>query len=337
MTPPPLIPASRLPALALDPYYEPPTALAGSAVLLIDASAPDLQMSPLEERQLAAWLRRLPCVTLAIGAAQDCLAQWLADVDVRVATLEAAAPLLRSIAHSPQAATLLVQTLRLTEQLAIDAALVVESLAYGSLQAGAEFSRWTATHPPAPVSPDPERPALLLNRAGARLHLTLNRPERRNALSVELRDALCEALQLALADSSIESLTLQGAGACFSSGGDVAEFGLTRDPVHAHLIRRLRLPGALMAQCAARVTCYLHGACIGAGIELPAFAHHVVAQHDAWFQLPELRYGLIPGAGGCVSLPRRIGRQRTAWLALSQRRIQARTALAWGLVDELRE
>ena len=61
----------------------------------------------------------------------------------------------------------------------------------------------------------------------------------------------------------------------------------------------------------------------------------MVARPDASFWLPELSLGLVPGAGGTVSLPRRIGRQRTAWLALSGRAIDAQTALDWGLVDEL--
>ncbi len=84
-----------------------------------------------------------------------------------------------------------------------------------------------------------------------------------------------------------------------------------------------------------RVTAHLHGACIGAGIELPAFVGRVVADPDSRIQLPEIALGLIPGAGGTVSLPRRIGRQRTAWLGLTGARIDAPTALAWGLVDEV--
>ncbi len=79
----------------------------------------------------------------------------------------------------------------------------------------------------------------------------------------------------------------------------------------------------------------VHGACVGAGVELPAFAARVVAREDATFELPELSMGLVPGAGGTVSLPRRIGRQRTAWLCLTGARIDARAALAWGLVDEV--
>ena len=77
-------------------------------------------------------------------------------------------------------------------------------------------------------------------------------------------------------------------------------------------------------------------ACIGAGIELPAFLERIVATGDAFFQLPEVAMGLIPGAGGTFSICRRIGRQRTAWMALTNDRIDAETARSWGLVDALR-
>jgi enoyl-CoA hydratase/carnithine racemase len=81
----------------------------------------------------------------------------------------------------------------------------------------------------------------------------------------------------------------------------------------------------------------LHGACAGSGIELPAFAGSVAARPGTRIWLPELAMGLIPGAGGTVSLPRRIGRGRTAWMALSGRPVDVPTALEWGLVDrELR-
>jgi enoyl-CoA hydratase/carnithine racemase len=76
---------------------------------------------------------------------------------------------------------------------------------------------------------------------------------------------------------------------------------------------------------------------LGSGIELPAFAHHVSAAPKSFFQLPELNFGLIPGAGGCASISRRIGRQHTAWMVLSGKKINARQALAWGLIDEIRD
>ena len=71
----------------------------------------------------------------------------------------------------------------------------------------------------------------------------------------------------------------------------------------------------------------LHGACIGAGIEMTAFAKRVVARDDAFFALPEVGFGLVPGAGGTVSIPRRIGTHRTALLGLSGQRIDAALAL----------
>ena len=67
------------------------------------------------------------------------------------------------------------------------------------------------------------------------------------------------------------------------------------------------------------------------------FARHITATPDTFFQLPEIAMGLIPGAGGCVSIPRRIGRQRTNWLAMTGEQLDAEQALAWGLVDRLVE
>jgi len=68
---------------------------------------------------------------------------------------------------------------------------------------------------------------------------------------------------------------------------------------------------------------------------MAAFGDHIVAAADTQIALPEIGLGLIPGAGGTISLPRRIGRQRTAWLGLTGQTIDAPTALAWQLVDEL--
>lgn len=90
-----------------------------------------------------------------------------------------------------------------------------------------------------------------------------------------------------------------------------------------------------MAAVADRTTAYIHGVVVGSGIELAAFAHRVVADPTTLVSLPEVRLGLIPGAGGTVSLPRRIGRHSTALLALGRSTIDVDTALVWGLVDEI--
>jgi len=88
-------------------------------------------------------------------------------------------------------------------------------------------------------------------------------------------------------------------------------------------------------RCADRTEFRVHGACIGAGVELAAFAHRVVADPGTEFRLPEVGMGLVPGAGGTVSIPRRIGRHRTAFLGIGGSALSATTAADWGLVDAL--
>jgi enoyl-CoA hydratase/carnithine racemase len=150
-----------------------------------------------------------------------------------------------------------------------------------------------------------------------------------------LRDALDSALRLALVDDEIELVRLRGNGPGFCSGGDLAEFGVISDVAIAHAIRTTRSIGRLLRQLGDRAEVILHGACIGAGIEFPVFAARVVARPDLTVALPEVSMGLIPGAGGTASLPNRIGRWRTAYLGLTGHRIDADTALAWGLVDAI--
>jgi enoyl-CoA hydratase/carnithine racemase len=169
---------------------------------------------------------------------------------------------------------------------------------------------------------------------GAVLHITLDRPAVRNAYDAAMRDALLDALAIAQADPAVR-VVLDGAGPSFCSGGDLDEFGTRRDPASAHLVRLGRSAGHALHLLADRVTARVHGASVGSGVELAAFAGRVVAAPDATFALPEVAMGLVPGAGGTVSIPARIGRHRTAWLALTGERIEAPTARVWGLVDEI--
>jgi enoyl-CoA hydratase/carnithine racemase len=285
--------------------------------------------------RLNAWLGKLPCPVIGMAPGQE---NMLLDIacDAIVSSDAELAAVVTNIERSPLAATILVQTLRATAALSIGDGLTVESLAYATLQTGPEFRAWLADYrPPDPPNVIHDGPPVQVDRAGDRLTIRLNRPANRNALSVEMRDALCEALELAVADPTIGAVSISGAGRCFSVGGDLTEFGSVPDPATGHAIRAVRMPARLLADCADRVEFRLHGACIGAGAELPAFARRVVAKARTFFQLPELAFGLIPGAGGCVGIQRRIGRQRTAYLALSGRRISAATALRWGLIDAL--
>jgi hypothetical protein len=326
----------ELAELALAPPHAPVdfSPLSERKALLFDARG-NVGLSLSEREAVAKWLLHLSCPTIAVVDAGD------DDVVVRAADVTLAddsevAPLLAPIQHSPIAAAILVQLLRATEGLSIPSALTAESLAYSTLQSGPEFRSWLADNPhPADDGVADDGLPVLVVRTDDRLDIELNRASRRNAISVEVRDGLVEAFQLAAADNSIRAVRLSGRGRCFSVGGDLVEFGSAADPATAHVVRSLTLPARFLVECADRVEVHVQGACIGAGVELPAFARRVIAADDAFFQLPELRFGLIPGAGGCVSIPRRIGRQRAAWLALSGRRINAGKALEWGLVDEI--
>ena len=281
-------------------------------------------------------LRELPCPTIAIRRAST---RYVieGDFDVLVRSEDDLALVVGAVSACPLASSALVQVLRHGEKLSLHDALIAESLAYSVLQAGPEYAAWAAarSHDSGNISRESE-PAVLVSRSGERLDIVLNRPRRHNAYSMEMRDGLTEALELASADPSLHEIVLSGLGPSFSAGGDLSEFGSRPDPATAHAVRSARNAGRLLSHCAERARAEVHGACIGAGAELAAFAAFVVAQPDTYFELPEVSMGLIPGAGGTASIPRRIGRQRMAFFALTGARIDAKTALEWGLVDSIR-
>lgn len=218
------------------------------------------------------------------------------------------------------------------------AGVITESLAYSTLQAGPEFARWLAERGPAtaPQLPDPVQ----ARRDGNTLHVRFNRPQRHNAFSTDARGALLEALEVARLDPSVDEVVLGGNGRSFCSGGDLAEFGSFADPASAHLARTRHSPALVLDELTARLgqrcRAEVHGQVLGSGLEMAAYCGWVSCDPDATIGLPELALGLIPGAGGTVSITRRIGRWRTAYLVLSGRTVDAATALAWGLVDEVR-
>jgi enoyl-CoA hydratase/carnithine racemase len=236
-------------------------------------------------------------------------------------------------AHAnPQAAAVLQVVLQVSDGLSVEDALIVESLAYSTLQSGTEHQKWLANHARRPLQPADE--PVTVRRQADVLYITLSRPQRRNAIDAATRDALLDAFAIAEADPDLH-VVWTGEGPSFCSGGDLDEFGTLDDPASAHLIRTSRSIGAAIHRLRDRITVHVHGRCAGAGVELPAFAGRVIADAGTTFLLPELSMGLIPGAGGTVSLPRRIGKERTEALALCGEPIDARTALDWGLVDEL--
>jgi enoyl-CoA hydratase/carnithine racemase len=267
---------------------------------------------------------------VVLSAARPC-GPW----EVRVPDTEAAAQeLVRRVAGQPRAAVSLVSLLRQTEVLDVRRGLAAESSVYSALLGGPDFARWLAGRMRRSADDVQARAAVSVARRDTTLQVTMHRPTRRNAINATARDALLEAFAVAEADPAL-TVEWTGEGPSFSAGGDLDEFGTTPDPATAHLIRLDRSLGWAVHCLSARMLVRLHGACLGAGLELPAFAGRVSAHPDTFAGLPELGMGLIPGAGGTVSVTRRIGRWRTAWLVLSGTAIDAATALDWGLVDAL--
>jgi len=259
-------------------------------------------------------------------------APWvgLADVAAEIARIEAA------VLANPVAASILCRVLRMGENLAVAEALALESLAYSTLLGGQEFAHWRATWQGAvqPHQPSAE-PLLLFEREGDHITLRLNNPDHRNAMTAAMRDALYAALVNILDDPTRPTVSLRANGKCFSTGGHIPEFGSARDLAMAHVVRTQHSCARAIAALDGRIDVHFHGACVGSGLEVPAAAGRRTATANAHFQLPELGMGLIPGAGGTVTVGRAIGRFRTAWMVLSGKRVSARQALEWGLVQNI--
>ena len=332
-------------------------------LLADDASVPDPLLlvdldegRPTEAEIARAADRARECGRILLGVARDALPKAMRplaealdvtlirgapDSDapgcaVPVPDPAASASTLRGRAEAAaQPSLLLARLLRIGEYLEVDHALDMESLTYSTLLAGPCFAQWLAARGERPAPPSQTSDAVVIQRDGGTLRLTLNRPERRNAHSRELRDALVAGLRIAQLDGTVAEVVLDGRGPSFCSGGDLDEFGTAPDPATAHLIRTRAGAARPLYELSARVTTYLHGHCVGAGIELPAFAGSVVADPATVFRLPELEMGLIPGAGGTVSIPHRIGRWRTLYLVLAGTPVTAEPAHRWGLVDRV--
>ena len=272
----------------------------------------------------------LDAFDILLSSVADAPRPWVGvgpqDLDGRLDALDA------KVARQPVAAAVAAQVLRTTLRLDFGQAIILESVAYSMLLASAAFARWRGVNPIRPRL-DETKSRVSLIEDGARLRVTLNRPASRNAFDARMRDDLVEALAFALDDPEQRPVQLDGLGPAFSAGGDLDEFGTAADPGLAHLVRALRSPADLLHRLGDRGEVSVHGACIGAGIEVAAAAARVTARPGAYFRLPEVAMGLIPGAGGTASIPRRIGRRRTCYLALSGRDVDLETALEWGLVD----
>lgn len=152
-----------------------------------------------------------------------------------------------------------------------------------------------------------------------------------NALSSELVGRLGASLVQAERDASVRAIVIASSGAHFSAGADLAELervvhGDTPGP-------DLRARLGRIEDCARPVVCAIQGACLGEGLELALAAHYRIAAPDARLGLPQVKLGLVPGAGGTQRLPRLIGVEAALELCWRGEPVSAQAALELGLID----
>ena len=179
-------------------------------------------------------------------------------------------------------------------------------------------------------------PFVLAEREGAVVRLTLNRPERLNAIHLEMRDQLWVQLELLRDDPTVRVAIVRGAGdRAFCAGADITEFGSAPSYVEARDARVRRDLWGLLARLDVPLIAAIHGYAYGAGLELALLCDLRVASEDARFALPEVTLGYIPSAGGTQTLPRHAPAGEALRMALTGEPIGAREAWEIGFVQRV--
>jgi enoyl-CoA hydratase len=163
--------------------------------------------------------------------------------------------------------------------------------------------------------------------------VTIARPERRNALNLQVKQEIVDHLLALGQDGDVASIVLTGDGGYFVAGTDIAEMASMRPTDHVrlatdrvfHVVRESSKP----------VIAAVEGYALGGGCELALACDLIVAADDARFGQPEIRVGIMPGAGGTQRLLRSAGRYKTLLWSLTGEMIPAREAFAANLVSEL--
>jgi len=169
-------------------------------------------------------------------------------------------------------------------------------------------------------------------RDGGVARIFLNRPQKVNALNSATLDALVAIL--AKVDENVRVLVLGGHGAAFCGGADVNELAKLDPDSAREFVGRIHRVCATLRALPVPVVARLHGAVIGAGLEIAAACDLRVAARGTRFAMPEVKLG-IPSVVEAALLPRLMGSGRAAWLVLTGEPIDAERAYEWGLVESL--
>ncbi len=182
-----------------------------------------------------------------------------------------------------------------------------------------------------------EGSGIIMQRHGAVTVLKLNYPEKRNALSMALREQLGQALREALADESCRAIVLTGEGDHFCSGGDITGFAGVNSVNGRRRMQKTHDMVRLIMKSEKPIIAAVEGHAAGAGMCVAADCDLVVASTEAKFTCSFNKIGLLPDLGGLWSIPQRIGIGRAKLLMMTGRMIDAATAQSYGLVEELCE
>lgn len=178
---------------------------------------------------------------------------------------------------------------------------------------------------------------LAVKRDGAVVHIVLNRPESRNAMSLAMVGELRDALTAAEADGAVRAVVLRGAGGHFCAGADLKDLAAARSgsvEAVAEVNARFGRLCAAFAQTPLATVAVLEGAVMGGGLGLACVADVAIASETASFALPETSLGLVP-AQVAPFLVERLGPAQARRLAVTAARLDAPHALALGLVHEV--
>ena len=171
-------------------------------------------------------------------------------------------------------------------------------------------------------------------RDGALRILTLNRPERHNAMDDEMSALFRAALDEALEESGSNAILIRANGKSFCSGRDTTMLGQrAREESDFHFIRRHQEGRLKMQEATKPIIAALKGGAIGGGCELALAADIRVSDTTLKMALPEINYGVLPDTGGTQMMTALIGPSRTKYMVMSGRPIDAQIALEWGAVD----
>ena len=159
----------------------------------------------------------------------------------------------------------------------------------------------------------------------------INRPDQRNALNTRVRQLLADAFTQLGQDSAVRAIVLTGDENAFAAGADIKEMA-EADSVEM-MLRGTHLLWRAIAVCPTPVIAAVNGYALGGGCELAMHADIIVAGEGAQFGQPEIRVGIMPGAGGTQRLTRAVGKHKAMLMLLTGKPVTAREADAMGLVS----